>query len=170
MLTYKPKRNTKRAVTVEIILFFILVMLMLISAFGLENTLVSQAILFTVVAAVIYIAMRYMIYEYTYAVSDELFEVSRVAGRVPHLIVRIDISENDRLVPFTSKKELKNEGVMRFENTCANLSPYPVYAYITELDEKKRAILLECDELFAMAVSERINMKKLKSKEENNGI
>ncbi len=161
MLSYKPKRHARAAITLEIILFSVIVALAVIAAFQIEYKIISQALLFAVVAGIIYIATRYMIYEYTYTVSDERFEVSRVAGRIPNVLLLVEIDENDLLIKIDGKRDLKKYGVKRIENVCANLAPRDrLYAYITTVNDKKTAILLETDELFSLAVTERINMKK----------
>ena len=165
MLSYKPKRYIKNAVTVEIILFLLLIALAVIAALGLEYKAISQGLVFAVAAGILYIATRYMLCEYTYTLSDDKFEVSRLSGKIPNVLILLDISENDSIVRISGRKDLKKYGVIRSENVCANLAPHGLYAYISTADDKKTAILLECDELFALAVSERINMKKLTKKE-----
>lgn len=167
MLKYKPKRYAKTAITVEIILFAVLALLAVISAFQIEYKVVSQALVFAVAAGIIYIAARYMIYEYTYILSDDRFEVSRVAGKVPNTLISIDIEDSDLFIKIDSKKDLKSHAVARSENVCANLAPRGrLYAYIATVNEKKTAILIEADELFALAITERINMKKFAKKDD----
>lgn len=168
MLKYKPKRYPKSALAVELVLFGVLIILAVISALQIEYKIISQALVFAVVAGIIYIATRYMIYEYTYAVSEDVFEISRVAGKIPATLVRIDISKKDELVKISGKKELSDKGIERYENLCLNLSPRDrLYAYITEINGKKTALLIETDSLFALAITEQVNMKKLASEEEN---
>ena len=161
MLSYKPKRYAKNAVITEIILFFVLIALAVIAALGLEYKAISQGLVFIVAAGILYVATRYMLCEYTYTVSNDKFEVSRLSGRIPNLLVSLDISDKDRIVKISGRKDLKAYGVSKIENLCANLAPHGLYAYISVSDDKKTAIPIECDELFALAVSERINMKKL---------
>ncbi len=169
MLKYKPKRYAKVAKTVEIILFSLLVVLAVITAFQTSYKVIGQVLVFVISVAMLYIAARYMIYEYTYAVSSDKFEVVRVAGRVPNTLISIDIEASDLLVRIESKKDLKKHSVVRTENVCANLSPRTrLYAYITTVNGKRTAILIEADELFALAVAERINMKKFSQKEDDN--
>ena len=169
MLKYKPKRYAKVAKTVEIILFSFLVVLAVITAFQTSYKVIGQTLVFITAATMLYIAARYMIYEYTYAVSHDKFDVSRVAGRVPNTLISIDIDPSDLLVRIESKKDLKKHAVVRTENVCANLSPRGrLYAYITSVNGKRTAILIEADELFALAVAERINMKKFSQKEDDN--
>ncbi len=169
MLSYKPKRYARVAITVEIILFSVLIILATIAAFQIEYKVISQSLVFVVVAGIIYIAMRYVLYEYTYTVSSDALEVSRVAGRIPSVLLLIEIDENDVLVKIDSKKDLKKYDVKRTENVCANLAPRDrLYAYITTVNGKKTAVLLETDELFALALTERINMKKFSKKDVSN--
>ncbi len=168
MLKYKPKRYTKTAMTIEIILFTLLAVLAVVTAFQTSYKLIGQSLVFVIVAGMLYIAARYMIYEYTYAISDDRFEVSRVAGRVPSTLISIDIEASDLLVQIEDKKDLKKHAVVRTENVCANLSPRGrLYAYITTVNDKRTAILIEADELFALAVAERINMKKFSQSQED---
>lgn len=170
MLSYKPKRYIKNAVIAISILFFVLITLAVIAALGLDYKAVSQGLVFIVASGILYIATRYMLCQYTYTVSTDKFEVSRLSGKIPNVLVMLDISESDSIVRIDSKKNLKKYGVTKIENVCANLAPHGLYAYISEFEGKKTAILIECDELFYLAVSERINMKKLtkKSSEEEN--
>ena len=107
-----------------------------------------------------------MLAQYTYTISKDSFEVSRLLGKVPNVLILAEISENDSLVRISGRKDLKKYGVTKTENVCANLAPHGLYAYISVSEGKKTAILIECDELFALAVSERINMKKLEKKSE----
>ncbi len=165
MLSYKPKRYAKNAVIAEIILFFVLIALTVIAALDLDYKVISQGLVFVTAAGIIYIATRYMLCQYTYTLSEDKFEVSRLSGRIPNVLILLDISENDSLVRIYSRKDLKKYGVNKTENVCANLAPHGLYAYISVSESKKTAILIECDELFALAVSERINMKKLSKKE-----
>ena len=165
MLSYKPKRYAKNAVIAEIILFFVLVILALIASLGLDYQIISQGLVFIVATGILYIATRYMLYRYTYTVSEDKFEVSRISGRIPNVLILLDISENDSIVRISCRKDLKKYGVNKIENVCANLAPHGLYAYISVSEGKKTAILIECDELFALAVSERINMKKFSKKD-----
>lgn len=159
----------KNAIIAEAVLFFVLIILAVIAALDLDYKVVSQGLVFIVAAGILYIATRYMLCQYTYTVSEDKFEVSRLSGRIPNVLILIDISENDSLVRITGKKDLKKYGVTRTENVCANLAPHGLYAYISVSEGKKTAILIECDELFSLAVSERINMKKFAKKDAKQG-
>ena len=162
MLTYKPKRHTKTAIGVVIFMLAVLVCIFAIGVLGIGNDLINQALIFTVVAGILYILMRYAIYEYTYTLSESELAVTRVAGRVPNTILRISLNADDSFIRVRDKKELKTLGVKKIENACANLSPRErMYAYITTVSDRKVAVLFESDELFALAVNERINMKKI---------
>ena len=175
MLTYKPKRYVKGAMTVIAVLIFTLVCIFAVGVLGIGNDLLNQTLIFVVVAGVIYILTRYMIYEYTYCLNEDELSVTRVAGRIPAKIIRIGINANASMTRVSGKKELKALGVKRIENVCVNLSPRErMYAYVTTVNGKKTAVLFETDSLFALAVNERINMKKLSEKTEEgddqNGI
>ena len=93
------------------------------------------------------------------------FEVSRLLGKIPNTLILAETSENDSIVRISGRKDLKKYGVTKIENVCANLAPHGLYAYISVSEGKKTAILIECDELFYLAVSERINMKKFAKKD-----
>ncbi|MBQ5601447.1 MAG: hypothetical protein IIU77_01350 [Clostridia bacterium] len=165
MLSYKPKRYMKNAIIAEALLFFVLIALAVIAALNLEYKVVSQGLVFVVAAGILYIAMRYMLAQYTYTVSEDSFEVSRLLGKIPNTLILAEISENDSIVRISGRKDLKKYGVTKIENVCANLAPHGLYAYISVSEGKKTAILIECDELFYLAVSERINMKKFAKKD-----
>lgn len=161
--------------TAVAIMLFALVCLAVIGALGIGNDLLNQSLVFAIVAGIIYMLMRYTIYEYTYTLSPDELSVTRVAGRIPATIIRIEINADDTFIRASDKKELKALGVKKIENACANLSPSErMYAYITTVGGRKTAVLFECDSLFALAVSERINMKKLSEKveegDDQNGI
>jgi len=132
MLKYKPKRNTKTAVKAIVFMILILVCIAVVSALKIGREIINQSLVFAVSAGILYILMRYVIYEYTYVLGEDTVSVSRVAGRVPAEIVNLNISGDDLFIRAGSKKELKALGVKRFENVCANLSPREgMYAYIT---------------------------------------
>ena len=154
----------KNALIAEAVLFFVLIILAVIAALDLDYKAVSQGLVFAVSAGILYIATRYMLCQYTYTVSNDKFEVSRLSGKIPNVLIQIEIGEQDSLVRISGKKDLKKYGVLRTENVCANLAPHGLYAYISVSEDKKTAILIECDELFSLAVSERINMKKFAKK------
>lgn len=154
----------KNAIIAEAILFFVLIALAVIAALDLDYKVVSQGLVFIVAAGILYVAMRYMLAQYTYTVSADSFEVSRLLGKIPNVLILAEISENDSLVRISGRKDLKKYEVTKIENVCANLAPHGLYAYISVSEGKKTAILIECDELFYLAVSERINMKKLEKK------
>ncbi len=156
----------KNAIIAEAVLFFVLTALAVIAALDLDYKVVSQGLVFVVAAGILYIAMRYMLAQHTYTISKDSLEVSRLLGKVPNVLILAEISENDSLVRISGRKDLKKYGVTKAENVCANLAPHGLYAYISVSEGKKTAILIECDELFALAVSERINMKKLAKKSE----
>lgn len=167
MLNFRPERHPKVASIIIAILLGVILALGVIAWSGIEYKVVSQSILFAVAAGIIYVITRYLIYQYTYTLTDDSFEVSRVAGRIPATLVSLEISENDLLVRITGRKDLKAYGVERTENVCANLAPHErLRAYITTINGRKTAILIETDELFALAIQERINMKKLSAKNE----
>lgn len=169
MLSYKPERNTRVAMTVEIILFIFLITLAVLWAFDFGPKVVTQGLVFSVAAGIIYMAMRYMLYQYTYTVSNDTFQVSRVAGRIPAVLVSVEITKDDLFIRTLGRKQLKESGVVRIENACANLAPHErLYAYITTVNGRKTAILVETDELYALAVNERINMKKISDDAEKN--
>lgn len=166
MLVHKPKHYPKYAIITEIILFILLILITVLVYSGINFRALGQSLIFLIVAAILYIATRYVIYQYTYVLSEDSFEVNRLAGRIPHTMFSFEISENDLLVRITGRKDLKKYGKLRVENVCANLAPRGLYAYITELDGRKTAILIEADELFALAVTERINIKKLSARQD----
>lgn len=171
MLTYKPERHIKGAMTAVIVMIFALVCIFAVDVLGIGNDLLNQTLIFAVVAGIIYVLTRYMIYEYTYTLSEDELSVTRVAGRIPNTILRIAVNADDTFIRVSGKKELKALGVKRIENACANLSPRErMYAYVTTVDNKKIAVLFETDTLFALAVNERINMKKLSEKAEKGDI
>ena len=165
MLLHKPKRYPKYAIITEIILFILLIALTLLVYNGINFRALGQSLLFIIVAAILYVATRYVIYEYTYSLSEDRFEVSRLAGRIPQVLCSVEIDEKDELIRISGQRELKQlYGKIRIENGCANLAPMGLYAYVTETHGKKTAILIESDELFALAITERINMKRLSAK------
>ena len=162
MLTYKPKRYIKAAVKAVAVMTVALVAVFTLSVLKIGNDLLNQALIFAIVAGIVYILTRYAIYEYTYALGESEISVTRIAGRVPNTIFRLAINKDDTFIRVSGKKELRALGVKRIENACANLSPRErMYAYITIINDQKAALLFEADELFANAVNERINIKKI---------
>ena len=162
MLAYKPKRYIRAAVKAVIVMMIALIAVFALGVLKIGNGLLNQALIFAIVGGIVYILTRYAIYEYTYSLSESELSVTRVAGRVPNTIFRLAINGGDSFIRVSGKKELKILGVKRIENACANLSPHErMYAYITNVNDQKVAVLFEADELFANAVNERINIRKI---------
>ncbi len=162
MLAYKPKRYIKAAVKAVIVMMIALIAVFALGVLKIGNGLLNQALVFAIVGGIVYILTRYAIYEYTYSLGESELSVTRVAGRVPNTIFRLSINGGDSFIRVSGKKELKSLGVKRIENACANLSPRErMYAYVTSVNGQKVAVLFEADELFANAVNERINIRKI---------
>ena len=129
-----------------------------IGTMGIGYTWFSQLLVILLVTAILFIAVRYLLSEFVYTVSDGYLEVKKISSKIPVTMASVEISGDDIIVK--EKKDMSAYQVTRKEKFNVSMGATELYWYVFTVNGEKQALVLECEDSFACYLQSLIENKK----------
>lgn len=168
-MQFKPNKQYRHTLVIGGVLLAMALCFAIFASMSWGYLWLNQLGMVGSLTALIFIVVRYILTDFVYLLpeNEAVLEVKRISGRLPYTVARIEISANDKILPYT-KGIAKAEGLKQFENCAPSLFPEESYVYVTTLNGVKVGIRLQCKQDFVELLEKAIEKGSEASTEEAN--